>query len=231
MLKKIILIHAAFLCLLVFQFDVHASTSAPNNIRSFIKSANLPLLSKRIRFKFIGQKEKVKIFQVRFGKPEDCEEGCMYNQALGIEHKGKIGWIDFDGGQLSHEQITKLGVYDFDSSDEYIMSSVFFKKLEKRGKHSYYTVSPFQNILAKDPDASNEALWWMASPKRYMSTELLGNLLVNETVKKDKALLEHIANLPPWVADTEGPITHRLAGEQIRYNELLLQARDLLGQL
>ena len=79
------------------------------DIESFIKRSNFSDIQ-NISILQYDREYDITIFKVVYGKPSDCEAGCIFSKAYGIKHKNKIGWYNLYYSNHGKE----LKLYDFD---------------------------------------------------------------------------------------------------------------------
>ncbi|MBS3166942.1 hypothetical protein J4403_01905 [Candidatus Woesearchaeota archaeon] len=166
--------------------------SNDTTITSFVSEPNFPKLQKINLLLDIPEKD-IKVFDVKYGEPKDCESGCFYSRAVGIKNSDKIGWIsisDYDNLDLN-----KLKVYNFDEKDEYLFTKDFFNKL--KAKDDWIYQYQFLKLLAEDSDVPNETLLRITEDlPSFIDTALALSLLKNPKIQENKQILTMIINLP-----------------------------------
>ncbi len=158
-----------------------------------------------VRFYVPG--ENISFFEYGYGEPKDCENGCVFSNAYGINNNGKIAWIKFndrDGFDYSN-----IEMYDYDDSDEYLYTAELF--IELQSEDDWIFRAAFLPSVAKDPDTPTDTLLRIA--ENYLRSGVK-SLLENPSVQQNKEILTIIA---------------RFAGV-IRY-EYKVRAKNLLKEL
>lgn len=118
-----------------------------NTIDTFIKDADFPK-SQRVNIFIDIPEQNLKVFRINYGAPQDCPSGCFYSEATGIKYGDKIGWFSIN----DHDNInvSKLIMYDFNASDEYLFTDDFLLALKTKDDWNYQNA--FLPKLAEDKD-------------------------------------------------------------------------------
>lgn len=114
-------------------------------IESLIRSSNLTEIQPVNVFVYLPE-NKVKVFEVKYGPAQDCESGCFYSKAVGIEYDNKIGWITAHGSDIEK--------YNFDQNDLYLYVDEFFKLFQSRNSRIYS--NEFLSMLIADKDVPEQ---------------------------------------------------------------------------
>ncbi len=184
-----------------------------SNIESFVNGFNFPK-QQGINILLEIPEEDLQVFQVSYGEPQDCPSGCFYSKATGIKHNNKIAWISINN--YDDFDIKDMQMYDFDSTDNYLFTDIFFNKLKSKDDWVYQYA--FLPLLAKDPSTPNETLLKIAKGlSSYIQPSLASSLLENPDVQQNKQILTIIANLPVFSGDA--------------YKEARSNAQNLLNNL
>ena len=181
-----------------------------DGINTFVKNANFPK-STGVNLFINAPAQNLKVFRVSYGEPQDCPSGCFNSNATGIEYGSKIGWISIN--DYDHINVSRLVMYDFDSSDTYLYSDEFFQLLKSKDDWVYQNA--FLLKLAEDKDVPRAMLLKLANGlSSYIQPSLASNLLENPVVENDREILTIIANLPVFSGDA--------------YSQVRTKAKDLL---
>ena len=124
-----------------------APIGSDNIIDNFIEDVDFPKSQGVNVFINIPQ-QNLKVFKVSYGEPKDCPSGCFYSNATGIKYGDKIGWISIN--DYDHINVSKLVMYDFDTSDTYLFTDDFFLALKTKDDWVYQNA--FLPKLAEDKD-------------------------------------------------------------------------------
>jgi hypothetical protein len=152
----------------------------------------------------------VEVFKVTYGDPMDCPSGCIYSEAIGLQHKNKIGWLKTGGWSSAYQYM-----YEFDSGDVYLLSADFLSRLESADIWLYRS---YISWVAKEPYTPDDVLLDLAqSLPSYIHSFLAQSLLENPKVQTNVEILTIIANLPYFQGDP--------------YGEVRAEARRLLDRL
>jgi len=163
------------------------------DIDSFLDSYNFPELQGIKNYLEVPE-EKLIVFQITYGAPQDCPSGCFFSKATGIQYNNKIGWISVNDYDQAIN-VDDLEYYDFDSSDTYLYSIEFFDKLESTSDGWIYQ-NAFLPLMAKDSDTPQNVLVRIAEGlSSYIQPSLANALLENVNVRKNKQILTIIASL------------------------------------
>jgi Leucine-rich repeat (LRR) protein len=172
-----------------------AQSQIPENINIFVKEQNL-MEPQPIRITLEIPEQDTIIFGLSFGPANDCPSGCFYSSALGLFHKGKIGWIRLDN--YSSVDPNTLAFYNFDADDSYLFSADFFKQLEQLP--TTYFKQSFFAMLIKDEDTPEEGLLSIAEELQYIHRDqYIAELLIdNKKVLASTTILSMISQVPEW---------------------------------
>jgi len=113
----------------------------------FIEKANIPELQDT-KILVDDPSHNLKVFKIRYGAPQDCQSGCFYSDATGIEYNEKIGWISVNNYESTDS--SNFTYYDFDNTDTYLYSPEFFELLDTKDTWVYQNAFLF--VLAHDED-------------------------------------------------------------------------------
>ena len=162
-------------------------------IETFVASFSFPK-QQDIKSVLLEPQERVQVFTVEYGHPNDCISGCFYSRGEGVLYGEKIGWIsidDYDGLDLPGDYL-----YDFNSSDTYLFTEKFYEQLTNA--HGWLDHGPFMYLLAGDEDTPYVILLKYA--ERIVGQRGLGYLasvlLSNPAVQTDESILTLLADLP-----------------------------------
>lgn len=182
-------------------------------IEEFIKSQNLPDIQPYEIILNI-EEENLKIFTLKFGEPQDCESGCIYMTGIGLQYKSKTGWLYLT--YYNESDTTKRKFYDIDSTETYLYSDDFWKKLDEANSWAYR--HSLLHNLAQDKDTPVDVLYRIAEGLYTYINDYLGYLLLNnKKVVINREILTLLANLPVFQGDA--------------YYEVRMKARELLEAL
>jgi hypothetical protein len=152
------------------------STAAPDMVRSsgdtciddFVANTDLPNAQpiEASRPVEVGG-TRLRLFEIRYGKANDCEAGCFYSRAIGLARGpcDKIGWI----GVNDYEQLGKrrFSQYQLEADDAILLAPATWSALHVvLGDDQYERV--FLRWLARHPEASPDLAARVAAEKQLL---------------------------------------------------------------
>ncbi|MFH1681663.1 MAG: hypothetical protein ABIH26_13605 [Candidatus Eisenbacteria bacterium] len=177
----------------------------PDDVLAFVETEGLPM-QREIVVRWTLPEEDVAIFDVPFGPPLDCINGCFYSFGTGIKREGKIGWVKVDNYAAC--KLPPLRFYDLDSTDTFLFGEEFWTRLRERNR--YYFHSVFQRWMAGDPDTPCDALRRMViGLGEWIDDRLAWVLLMDPRVRADRELVAILADLPVFRGDAYGRVRQR----------------------
>jgi len=170
-------------------------------VEKFVRSQHLPK-RQTPRPLLAVPDERVEVFSVSYGEPQDCMMGCFYLGLAGLRYGSKIGWMDCDRARLDHP----VTCFDVDSTDTYLFSADLLQRMERPERPSSYLTSlarsVFRPMLVRDPDTPVAVLERFAreiytvAPDPFMEGLLFGN----RRVQRSAAILTFLASPPDSLA-------------------------------
>lgn len=158
-------------------------------VDNFIKSHNFPEL-RSADLLYEDRVKDVRIFEVSYGKPNDCPSGCFYSRGVGLAYGNKIGWIElYDYDNKIEEE--SVNYYVLSDGDEYLASEVMTNKLSNLDRNLYIT--RYRRMLAdydKTPDQSLNNFVNAISEDNDVCLAMI--LLNNPRIKSNKQLYEKV---------------------------------------
>jgi len=171
-------------------------------VAKFVRSQRLPK-PQTPRLLLAVRDERVEIFSVSYGEPQDCMVGCFYSWLSGLRFAGKIGWMDCD--RSDHSRFDHpITCFDVDSTDRYLFTADLLARLDHLEEPGSYWLahSAFRPMLVRDPDTPVAVLERFAreiytvAPDQFMERLLFEN----RRVQRSAAILTLLASPPDWLA-------------------------------
>lgn len=219
--KRSIKLFSILLLLFALGCDLAKNENYDEEIKTFVKSQSLPDAQRPVLVLRVSDKN-FKAFRVSFGPARDCPSGCFFTQAIGIKYNDRIGWMAVHNDSLYNG---KLAFFDVRSGDDYLFSQDVRNRFQKvvedaeDGSWNPQVYKAYLKMLARDTDTPSATLLNIAE---LLYTEyhpgVAVTLLKNPLVKKDREILETLAELPSF-------------NRSEFYKEVREQARVFLDQL
>ena len=171
-------------------------------VAKFVRSQRLPK-PQTPRLLLAVRDERVEIFSVSYGEPQDCMVGCFYSWLSGLRFAGKIGWMDCD--RSDHSRFDHpITCFDVDSTDRYLFTADLLARLDHLEEPGSYWLahSAFRPMLVRDPDTPVAVLERFAreiytvAPDQFMERLLFEN----RRVQRSAAILTLLASPPDSLA-------------------------------
>ncbi|MFL5402912.1 MAG: hypothetical protein ACJ8BF_08860 [Gemmatimonadales bacterium] len=186
-------------------------------VERFIAAAGFPELRSKSAIYRDPSRDLV-IFEVSYGKPQDCPAGCFYSGAAGLKYGSRIGWLEHDDYERDDSVKARVRGRMFRSEDldEYLLSEKFDTRLRTRlGRYSPMADQVILPLVLRNPQVPRRRLLHYVESLYGDVQQWLANLLVGiPKVQQDADLLTLLANLPraggPPYASTAGVARDRL---------------------
>ncbi len=182
------------------------SKSVPPEVTAFVASQHLDK-AQPINLILNVPGEQATVFHLRFGDPEKpmdlCSGNCppVYRQVYGLRLGSKVGW--FQGLDSAHYQR-----FDVGASDRYLFTKDFFTRLGDADP--ILLEQPFKEMLARDLDTPDEALWLIVTGLTKWISPWIGDLLLdNPRVRANREMIRYISELPVFQGDAYAPTRAR----------------------
>ncbi len=169
-------------------------------VLAFVNDQNLPMFRYSERFMVHGV---IEAFGVTYGRPMDCEMGCVYSEGYGLRVGTRLGWISFDDAEGFEPDSESY--YDVAASDSVLFDTLLWDQMHGDVRLNHYLWSGLLPRLARDIDTPSPVLVDISNRLyTYISWHVAWQLLENPSVQANEEVLSILAELPVFQGDGYG---------------------------